>query len=235
MFSLVMPYHNAPQMLRVQRQALNALPLPFLAHIELVVCDDASDEPPSVEPYALPTTKLYRIPPPHIRWSHRCATNIAAHHATGDWFIVTDIDHVVPATTWRALFGKYEIGDLLDASKVYTFARVNVDGSPYKPHPDSWLMHRDMWRKIGGYDTRYRGHYGQNAAFIDRVKAHASIVPLDLPLIRYTREDIADASMPVAFGRKDPVDRSAVAAMRARFHRERTYFQPGEIVPHEAL
>lgn len=232
-FSLVMPYHAAPRMLARHGKEWTAIPRRLRDHIEAVVCDDASPgEPIYLPDPGEPLFTLLRIPPPHIRWSHRCATNVAASHARGQWLLITDIDHVVPVDTWNAL-DRYEAQGTLDPSRVYTFERVNTDYSPYKPHPDSWLIHRTMWAKIGGYDTRYRGHYGQNMPFKMRVRHHAGdTIQLDWPLLRFTREEISDASMPVEFGRKTPEDRHAVADMAMRFQAAGTFYQPGEIVPH---
>jgi len=231
-FSVVMPYHNAPTMLRAHVRETWNIPVGQADRIEYVICDDAS-RVPIAPPVGLCTRmSLFRIPPPHIRWSHRCATNVAASHARGEWLLVTDIDHVMHARGWQRLFTLRHKGEL-KYDVVYTFERENVDGSAKKSHPDSWLISRRMWDIIGGYDTRYRGHYGQNAAFQDRVTNHAAeVVRLPITLTRYGREDIADASMPEEFGRKSDVDRAAVGAMRRQFREAGTYWQPGEVVDH---
>lgn len=231
-----MPYHNAPLMLARHVYNCEGLPDYLREAVEVVVCDDASDTP--IRPpggFSTCRLQLFRIPPPHVRWSHRCATNVAAHNARGEWLLITDIDHVVPTVTWKQLAARYRSGELR-ADMVYNFRRHNTDGSEYKPHPDSWLIHRSMWRKIGGYDTRYRGHYGQNAAFQDRVAHHAGQVhTLYESLTRITRDDIADASMPVEFGRKDPKDRVIIGGLRAKFRSNGTYYAPGAIVYHERV
>lgn len=232
-FSVVMPYHAAPRMLAEHFWTMENLPSAIIDNVELVICDDASPDPISLPGgFTALRAQLLRIEPPHVRWSHRCATNIAAHHARGEWFIVTDMDHIVPSGSWRILMRLHNQGKL-NPDTVYTFMRHNADGSPYKPHPDSWLIHRTKWALMGGYDTRYRGHYGQNAAFMDRVRHHAgNTVELDVSLTRYSRDDIRDASMPPSFGRKSDVDRNAIARLRREFDAAGTYYAPGEVIPH---
>ncbi len=235
-FSLVMPYHSAPVMLRRHGSEWYELShMRSLAElVEVVICDDASPEP--IRPFNFsadddPRVRLFRIEPPHIRWSHRCATNVAASHARGEWLLITDIDHVVPVGTWMLLAAMHADGRLREGV-VYTFERENADGTPYKPHPDSWLIHRKMWEQMGGYDTRYRGLYGQNQPFKERVAAHARVQSLPLHLIRYSRGDVADASMPEEFGRKCEADRQGIAKLRSQFLADGTFLKPGEVVPH---
>lgn len=71
-FSLVMPYHAAPLMLRRHVFDTASLPPHLYEAVELVVCDDASAEP--IRPrddFLMCRAQFFRIPPPHIRWSHQ--------------------------------------------------------------------------------------------------------------------------------------------------------------------
>jgi hypothetical protein len=230
-----MPYHNNPQMLARHFGLWADLPRYIRNNIEFLICDDASNEPASFPDwYDDPSdfnVRIFRIDPPHVPWSHRCATNIAAHYATGAYVIVTDIDHMIDADAWASLFSV----DWLQSDKVYTFKRRNYfDGVEYKPHPDSWLMSRELWGRIGGYDTRYRGYYGQNFPFIERVKCHAKIEQLGVTLTRVTRDDVLDASERV-LERKSDHARRMIATMRQKFKTEGTFLQRGEILPHREV
>lgn len=219
-FSVVMPYHENPVMLTHHYTHVRSLPDEIRSCMELRVCDDASALPIPLPVGLADTVRLFRIPGPHIPWSHRVATNIAASDARGRWLIVTDIDHVVPYVTWRFLINTEP---LLRADRAYTFTRLNADMSDYKPHPDSWLFHTSLWRQIGGYDERYRGHYGQNFPFVERVRKNAVIEQLPTPLIRYSRDDIADASERV-LTRKGNGDKEWIHSKRRELIREGTYF-----------
>jgi len=224
-FSLCMPYHDNPGMLQRHYDRLAALPDDIKRGIELVVCDDASAEPATYPDRNIGVSvRLFRIPPPHIPWSHRCATNIAVGEARGRWFVVTDIDHVVPRDTWAFLMDPRPNAGFLRTDIAYGFERVNADGTPYKPHPDSWLFHKSLWLQIGGYDERYRGHYGQNHPFMERVRRYSpTTVRLPVPLIRYSRDDIPDASERV-LTRKSPEARAAIAALKRKFLTNGTFF-----------
>ena len=230
-FSVCMPFHENPKMLIEHYGVMCELPPYVRDNVEYLICDDSSDTPPAFPELDNVRVRLFRIPPPHVPWSHRCASNIAAHHAAGRYLILTDIDHVIDAAAWAALFSI----DWFAEDKVYTFKRRNTDGAEYKPHPDSWLMSRAMWERIGGYDTRYRGHYGQNYAFIERIRQHCrKPEELGVYLTRYSREDILDASERV-LPRKSDEARAAVASLRRQFQRDGSFLEHGEIVPHLEL
>lgn len=220
-FSLIMPYHNNPGMLRHHYAYMNNLPPEIKRGLEVVICDDASDEPTFPFEGDDLTVRRFRIPPPHVPWSHRVATNIAASEARGYWFLITDIDHVVPLETWRFLMDAGR--PTFRTDRAYRFERRNADGTPYKSHPDSWLFHKSLWLQIGGYDERYRGHYGQNFPFIERVDRVARTETLPTPLVRYSRDDIPDASER-HLTRKSAEAREAIRRLRNQFKREGTYF-----------
>ena len=72
--------------------------------------------------------------------------------ATTEWALMTDIDHLLPEETLRSLLTRD-----LDPREVYRLARVDApDLTPYKIHPNTWLMTRAMYDSIGGYDERFR-------------------------------------------------------------------------------
>lgn len=222
-FSVVMPYHNNPRMLAKHYDLWAAFPDRIKRAFEVVICDDASDEPATypARDIGVPVS-IFRIPPPHIPWSHRCATNIAAREAKGSWLLITDIDHMVPLSTWEYLTDDKR--QTLCTDRAHTFMRRNLDGSDYKSHPDSWLFHVSLWSQIKGYDERYRGHYGQNYAFIQRVAHYALTDRLPVALIRVTRDDVPDASERV-LSRKSEDAKSAVAMKRREIVAEGTFLK----------
>lgn len=225
--SVCFPYHNQPAMLAVQHDHFRNIPKWVADAIEVVVCDDASDKPARHDPRAQVDTRVFRIRPPHIAWSHRCATNIAAHHATGDWLLLTDIDHIVENKTLQHLVAAL---DTYDTERVYTFRRRDRGGNYIKPHPDTWLIHRDMWARIGGWDERYRGLYGQNARIWERVRKHAGEpFPLPFDLVLYTRDIVPDASSPPEMYDSRADDKTEIHRLRRQFKRAGTFFESHQL------
>lgn len=232
--SVCFPYHNQPAMLAVQQDHYRNIPKWVADEIEVVVCDDASDKPARHDMKARVDTRIFRIDPPHVQWSHRCATNICAHHATGEWLLLTDIDHVIENKTLQYLV----VGlSAFDPDKVYTFRRRNWVGQYVKPHPDTWLIHRSMWKKIGGWDERYRGLYGQNARIWDRVRHHAGEpVPTLYDVVLYTRDIVPDASSPPEMYDNRPADKTEIDRLRREFRRAGTYFDSHQLtVPYSEV
>ncbi len=223
--SICIAHHNAHVMLRAQYSRLGSYSPKIMQHVELVVCDDASDYAPIHPWHYTIQGKLFRIRPPHVRWSHRCATNIAAFEASGAWLLLTDVDHIVPSATLQ-----YLIDAPLNGNIVYTFGRVSPSGEVMKSHPDSWLIHRTLWKEIGGWDERYRGYYGQNGNIWRRIRWHAG-EPHEVPvhLVRFTNADVPDAEQPEAMRQNRLADKAVVNGMRKRFVRAGTFYDSHQL------
>lgn len=211
--TFVSAYFNNATMLRRQVEELGKLPADWQAHIELIVVDDASDTAPAALPeewfeqYAwMFRLRIYRLTR-KVRWNQDACRNLGAVVASPDnWLLLTDMDHIPTKSAWQwMLFGAHE------TSKVYRFGRQNYDGSPYKPHPNSWFMTQDMYDTIGGYDERLAGLYGTDGDFRKRVDAHAAVIGRPETLIRVGREDIPDASTPRDYGRKSEEDKTEMS------------------------
>ncbi len=211
--TLVLPYYRNASMLQEQQRAWAALPDDLKAALHVIVVDDGSPSDPAVDvwqpPAGLASARLYRIGV-DVRWNWLACRNLGVSEATTDWVLLTDIDHVVPESTLRVLMTAK-----LESKVVYRFSRVDAPHlTPYKPHPNSWFLTREMFDKIGGYDERFSGYYGTDAEFRDRVEKTARAVVLrEDVLIRYPREVIADAST-TTYGRKEEQDRVNVRRIR---------------------
>jgi glycosyltransferase involved in cell wall biosynthesis len=203
-------------MLDRQIDCIAALPKRLRNIMEMIVVDDGSpDAPqPSFRSPGCPL-RIYRIGI-DIKWNQDAARNIAAHEARARWLLLTDIDHLVPHNTWAALESMK-----LQKEYVYKFGKrmtLEADGpkpkvTEYKPHPNSWLMTRGMYWRIGGYDERFAGNYGTDADFRDRIAAKVSIVPLALDIWRVPRETIPDASTRT-LKRKDPAEGNEIRRIK---------------------
>jgi hypothetical protein len=179
-------------MLLEQYKYLARLPYEVQEHLRLIVVDDGSPTAPAPFPTSelYVKTKIYRADE-DIPWNQDWARNLAVDKASTQWVLLIDMDHVPHHKLLKRI-----ISCDLNNNEIYTFRRVNApDLSPYKPHPNSWLMTTVMYNKIGGYDERYRGVYGTDGIFHDRaLKTASAIKEIKEALIRYPREVIPDAS-----------------------------------------
>lgn len=228
--TICLPYYRNRGMLVEQCRRLRNLPLQTKQFLRLIVVDDGStilqsDEkelPPMAmaaeyEDIGLPF-QLFRMTV-NVRWNQDACRNLAVKHAYTDWLLLTDIDHIPPKETLESLIATDH-----DPNRIYRFGRATLmrqstperdELSEYKPHPNSWLMTRAMYWKMGGYDERFAGYYGTDADFRDRAEAASgAIVPLSEILIRVPRDVIPDAST-TTYERKSDED-EALKGMRKR-------------------
>lgn len=216
-FTLIFPYYENPAMFDRQLEHLASLPEDVRQHLALVVVDDGSPDHPlgidhlaRMQEVGLARASLYRITV-DVRWNWIACRNLAVDRAPTVWVLMTDIDHLVPEETCRRI----QEGRL-KGSDIYRFSRVDAPAlTPYKPHPNSWLMTVAMFADVGGYDERFSGLYGTDGMFRDRCTAAARhVVMLDEPLVRVPREVVPDAST-TRYARKTQEDREGLARVRA--------------------
>jgi hypothetical protein len=157
------------------------------------VVDDCSPSYPALEvvrDFPDIAVRLFRMQV-DVPWNQDACRNLAVSQTDdGTWLLLTDMDHLPPEETIRAI-----MTEKLDGNAFYTFTRVSApDMTPYKPHPNSYLMLKETYDRAGGYDERWAGVYGTDGAFRSRLNQIARAKAFDEPLIRYGREVIADAS-----------------------------------------
>lgn len=216
--SLVMPYYRNPRMLVRQMMVWHDEWSNDLRNqIEIILVDDGSPDETAEEVIremwggesGLPLS-LYRVLEDRP-WHQHGARNLGAHVATSDWLLMTDMDHVVPASTLAEVLrllpaaGKREVMTFgrVDAPETLTwkadhwteFKRtVREDGS-LKPHVNSFVVRRKVYWQIGAYDEDLCGIYGTDKHFRNRLFGTGLERHLKhAPLIRVAREVIADAS-----------------------------------------
>lgn len=205
--TICLAYYENPGMLEYQLGAFATMGAKVRKHLRVIVVDDGS--PVHAASEHVPSAyhegglgfdfKLYRMEV-DVAWNQDACRNLAVLQAFSEWVLLTDIDHLVPEQTLIACIS----GDL-DASCAYRFSRVTApEMEPYKPHPNSWLLTRALYDRVGGYDERYAGIYGTDGMFMAGIAREASRI-VDLPeiLIRCPREYIPDAST-TTLTRKSP-------------------------------
>ncbi len=206
--TLVMPYYDNPTMLRLQLKTWEAYPEQWLRKVHVVFVDDCSPRWPAkplldgAAAIGFASVQLFRTLV-DVRWNWIFCRNLGMASARSEWVFMTDIDHVMPLKTLAALFGAS-----LDVKRAYRFSRVDAPAmTPYKPHPNTWLMTRSLFARVGGYDERFSGFYGTDGEFRRRVEESAKIELLPYLMMRYQRDVIADAST-TTYERKQPEDRT---------------------------
>lgn len=203
--SICLAYYRNPGMLSEQFRVWAAYPEDLKRQIEVLIVDDGSPEPAHEvpRPDGLPPLVIGRFAPtatPEVPpWRQDAARNWTAHLATGDWLFLSDMDHVLPADSLRALLER--VGDGRDA--VYSFQRLDApDLTPKRdkhgnlhPHPNTYAMTKTRYWALGGYDEDVLGIYGTDGYYRRKLLDQVALVHLGtIPIVRYPREVIPDAS-----------------------------------------
>ncbi len=197
--SLCLPFYRNSGMLAEQYRHWSAYPEAVKAQIEVVLVDDGSPEAAMEvpRPEGLPPLRIFRVLK-DIPWHQHGARNLAAHHAQGEWLLLTDMDHVLPADSLVKLLARLQ----QSKNEVYRFKRLDapklrptVDAQGRaKLHVNTFAIRKETFWQIGGYDEDCVG-YGTDGYFRHRLEAVIPFTYLqDVPIVRYPREVIADAS-----------------------------------------
>lgn len=180
--TFVVPYYDNKNFLRQQLAWWDTYHPELRRYLSGIIVDDGSPEPAHVPERTPFPIRLFRIEV-DIRWNWLAARNIGFHHAPEGWCLVTDIDHVIPATTAQAcVFGTH------DPAIIYGFSRIEHTGEPLAPHPNSWYLTRQLFWKVGGYDETLSGHYGTDGDWRRRCAATAPMAILQDRLIRHEHQ-----------------------------------------------
>jgi hypothetical protein len=193
--TVIMAYYENPMMLEHQLENFAAMSEDIRKHLTYIIVDDCSPQHPALEvvnscnAWCRFKVKLFRMKV-DIAWNQDACRNLGVSQTKDEWFLLTDMDHLPPEQTILAA-----MTEKLDKNTFYPLSRLSApDYSPYKPHPNSYLMHQSVYFKVGGYDERWAGVYGTDGAFRSRLNQKATNQFFPYPLIRYPREVLADAS-----------------------------------------
>jgi len=163
--TLTFPFYDNPLMLEHQLKVIIGYPEDIRSKLELIVTDDCSPKHPLVVPSLNLKSRFFRTGIDAL-WNWQFCRNLAAAKASGDWLLMTDIDHVVPVETMEYLvYGNF------DPKAVYTFSRMQYpDMKPNPPHKNSWFLTKKAFWEIGGHDERFVGTYGNDGEFEKRIQ-----------------------------------------------------------------
>jgi glycosyltransferase involved in cell wall biosynthesis len=191
-------------MLKIQLDNFKSYEWHVRDNLEIIIVDDGSTKYPAKFINSTGCSiRLFRTLV-DIRWNQDFCRNLGVSQCKTGWVLLTDIDHLIPNDTLLKLMKE----DYISNTLAYRFGRVtSPEMTPYKHHPNTWFMTKDLYYEIGGYDERMAGYYGTDGDFAARVKKISEIVLLDeLKIIRVTRDEVPDASTTV-YGRKEEMDK----------------------------
>lgn len=202
MFSLIVSYYSAPQMLRRQLDEAKDYP----DSLKVIVIDDGSPVKAQSVFEKGDRASLYRITQ-DVAWNRGMARNLGAYVSETPWIIQVDIDHVLPAECADRLvthlvtpgfwyrFPRFRVGKA-DFTRKKDAIPENQEFGQIHPHIDSYLIEKH--RYWPGYDERYAGVLGGGVPFLTDLTARMGephILPEDIHLNVYTSDKIKDASV----------------------------------------
>ncbi|MBZ9659785.1 hypothetical protein LB523_12085 [Mesorhizobium sp. ESP-6-4] len=201
--TIVMPFYMNPGMLSIQYAKWAAWPEEIKDRIAIILVDDGSPVGHAIDvprPECLPALSIYRVLEDRP-WHQHAARNLGAYVAGEGWLLLTDMDHVLAEEDAAALLKRIGLGKL-DTGTVYMLNRIEADTGLQtlqngfaKPHPNSFVLTREAFWRIGGYDEDFCGVYGTDGLFRARAFANAKQGHLDkVSLTRYWRDLVEDAS-----------------------------------------
>jgi hypothetical protein len=186
--TMIYPYYQNPKFLRQQLEGWAHWDEELQGAVSIIIVDDGSPRDPAEQvlrdfhgeygflPMGL---RLFRIEV-DVRWNWLAARNIGAHRANTRWLLLTDMDHVVPPSTMDAVI-QYRLA----SGAIYVFQRAEHTGPMIHPHPNSLLIERETYWKIGGYDEALSGHYGTDGDWRRRCGEATTILRLPVHLVRH--------------------------------------------------
>lgn len=190
--TLVYPYFNNPDMLRVQVDNWNKFGADLTKKITAIVVDDCSDYPPvSILRQCKADTVLLRFREPGL-WTMHEARNLGAFFSGSQWpsrwLFMSDIDLLICDRSLHRLLNRN-----LCKANYYTFNRI-LAGSrePVNYHANSYLVASEVYERLNGYDVDlcglYGGGYGGDRVFVHQLEQIVSRIHLtDIELIAFGR------------------------------------------------
>lgn len=223
--TLIMPYYNNPAMLELHYREWAKWPEDLRNDFRFIIVDDGSKPMFAADTVERPLfldIEIYRVLEDRP-WHQHAARNLGAHVAPEGWMLLTDMDHLLEYSAAQALASSF-----LAPGAVYMLDRIEATTRQRtlhpktlqpKPHPNSFVMTREMYWKIGGYDEDFCGIYGTDAFFRNRIRRQAGVETLNIPLVRYWRDVVPDASttdLPRKEGRDPEAKNRVIARKKAR-------------------
>ena len=152
--TILYPCYNNPDALALQQETWRSYPANLRTAVRLVLVDDCSEQPVWLDENFPLAHTLLRITS-DIAWNQPGARNLGMSRTVTEWVFMSDIDHLLTPDMCAALLAVET-----SPGTVYFFGRRTRDGRELAPHPNSFLIQREIFWDLGGYDEDFCGHYG---------------------------------------------------------------------------
>jgi len=157
--TIIMAVYGQPKMLQKQIETIESYLADVRSRLTLVVVDDCGTPPVEVSLMAsvpICAAKLFRVDK-DIPWNQPGARNLGMHHSKG-WCLMIDPDMVFDGLTMERMMLAAE---KMPRGHVLKFGLKHVSsGKLDTSSPNTWLIHRDDFFAVGGYDEDFSGHKG---------------------------------------------------------------------------
>lgn len=203
MLSLVYSYYDNPEMLELHIKTWMGYSDEVKAKMNFVIVDDCSPkfhaEPIVRELLANGVDQAHKLSPAKfqlfriekdIPWNLDGARNLAMKEGClAGWALITDMDRLLSKENAEAT-----INLVKERGKYYRPMQVWWDGvSLNRPHPNSFIIHRDDYWLTGGYDEDFAGSYGSDGNFRKNLKPHCEEVYVESPHLICCEDGVPDS------------------------------------------
>jgi len=197
--TLIIPYYRNPEMLKIHCETWNQYTKEIWDKLDIILIDDCSPEPASMilKSYlglaACNNLKLYRVEK-DIPWNQHGCRNLGAKLATTEWLLLTDMDRIFPC---EEMFQLVNYG--LDEENHYKPDQLKISKDNFIEYGgipgNQFLVTKENFWKVGGYDEDYCGTYGGDSALLKPLEKIAPLMLLpDVQMRHYTTEAVKDAN-----------------------------------------
>ena len=197
--TLIIPYYRNPEKLKIQWETWNQYTKEIWEKLDIILIDDCSPEPASkilkhcLSQAARDNLKLHRVKK-DIPWNQHGCRNLGARLANTKWLLMTDMDRII---AYRSMYDL--VCSKLDDKFMYKPFQERVSANRSIQDElipgNQFIVTKENFWKVGGYDEDYCGTYGGDSALLKPLEEIAPLEILPYVTMRHsTTEAVRDAN-----------------------------------------